>query len=97
MQSGFTASEIVKQYMFRQFLWKSRADIEPIYRKKKHGRTIFMDKTNTSGEKCRNAFQKKIQYIQQSENGIKDIIVKRQMMCYNFKRATVLQGALTSF
>jgi len=27
----------------------------------------------------------------------KDIIVKRQMMCYNFKRATVLQGALTSF
>lgn len=38
----------------------------------------FKRKTNTSGEKCRNAFQKKIQYIQQSENGIKDIIVKQK-------------------
>lgn len=38
----------------------------------------FKKKTNISGEKCRNAFQKKIQYIQQSENGIKDIIVKQK-------------------
>ena len=38
----------------------------------------FKKKMNLSGEKCRNAFQKKIQYIQQSENGIKDIIVKQK-------------------
>ena len=38
----------------------------------------FKKKINTSGEKCRNAFQKKIQYIQQSENGIKDIIVRQK-------------------
>lgn len=38
----------------------------------------FKKKVNVSGEKCRNAFQKKIQYIQQSENGIKDIIVKQK-------------------
>lgn len=38
----------------------------------------FKKKNNISGEKCRNAFQKKIQYIQQSENGIKDIIVKQK-------------------
>ena len=41
----------------------------------------FKKKINTSGERCRDAFQKKIQYIQQSENGIKDIIVKQK---YNF-------------
>lgn len=35
-------------------------------------------KVNESGEVARLAFQKKIQYIQQSENGIKDIIVKQR-------------------
>lgn len=39
---------------------------------------VFKKKTNTSGEKCREAYQKKIQYIQQSENGIKDIIVRQK-------------------
>jgi len=39
---------------------------------------IFKKKVNTSGVACRNAFQKKIQYIQQSEEGIKDIIVKQK-------------------
>lgn len=39
---------------------------------------VFKKKINTSGVKCREAFQKKIQYIQQSENGIKDIIVKQK-------------------
>lgn len=39
---------------------------------------VFKKRVNLSGEKCRNAFQKKIQYIQQSENGIKDIIVKQK-------------------
>lgn len=38
----------------------------------------FKKKTTTSGVECRAAFQKKIQYIQQSENGIKDIIVKQK-------------------
>ncbi len=28
---------------------------------------------------------------------IKNIVVERQKMCYNFERAIVLQGALTSF
>lgn len=48
----------------------------------------FKKKTNISGEQCRNAFQKKIQYIQQSENGIKDIIVKRKYAYFmeQFKR-----------
>lgn len=48
----------------------------------------FKKKTNISGEQCRNAFQKKIQYIQQSENGIKDIIVKRKYEYFmeQFKR-----------
>lgn len=39
---------------------------------------VFKKRTNTSGEKCREAYQKKIQYIQQSENGIKDIIVRQK-------------------
>lgn len=38
----------------------------------------FKRKITTSGVECRTAFQKKIQYIQQSENGIKDIIVKQK-------------------
>lgn len=48
----------------------------------------FKKKTNISGQQCRNAFQKKIQYIQQSENGIKDIIVKRKYEYFmeQFKR-----------
>lgn len=39
---------------------------------------VFKRKMTTSGVECRTAFQKKIQYIQQSENGIKDIIVKQK-------------------
>lgn len=39
---------------------------------------VFKRKITTSGVECRNAFQKKIQYIQQAENGIKDIIVKQK-------------------
>lgn len=39
---------------------------------------VFKKKINTSGVECRNAYQKKIQYIQQAENGIKDIIVKQK-------------------
>ena len=39
---------------------------------------IFKKRTNLSGERCRDAFQRKIQYIQQSENGIKDIIVRQR-------------------
>lgn len=39
---------------------------------------VFKRKITTSGVECRSAFQKKIQYIQQAENGIKDIIVKQK-------------------
>lgn len=39
---------------------------------------VFKKKINISGVECRNAYQKKIQYIQQAENGIKDIIVKQK-------------------
>ena len=42
---------------------------------------VFKKKTRISGEKSRDAFQKKVQYIQQAENGIKDIIVKQK---YNY-------------
>ncbi len=39
---------------------------------------VFKKRINISGVECRNAYQKKIQYIQQAENGIKDIIVKQK-------------------
>ncbi len=39
---------------------------------------IFKKRTNICGEKTREAFQRKVQYIQQSENGIKDIIVTKR-------------------
>lgn len=39
---------------------------------------VFKKRMNTSGVECRVAYQKKIQYIQQAENGIKDIIVKQK-------------------
>lgn len=39
---------------------------------------VFRKRINSGAKKSREAFEKKIQYIQQAENGIKDIIVRRK-------------------
>lgn len=39
---------------------------------------VFRKKINNGAQKSREAFEKKIQYIQQAENGIKDIIVRQK-------------------